>query len=759
MPEYLHPGVYVEEVDAGPKPIEGVSTSTAGAVGVTERGPTTGKPVLCTSFAEFQRTFGDFLPVPDPAIFNRWDFDLAEGGRWWLFPLAVKGFFDNGGQRLYVKRVFARPNPVASTGAVASSAALGQGLVAAVAADVNAGATQVRLAHTIGIANGAALNFFGSGTTAMPGNPYTVASYDGAGMVTLSAALQADLRAGRDLAEIAARSASPTPTANETVRFTAKSHGVWGDSVSVRVRPMVGGTHAILSDPATGGPSATAHLTADVTNSANLVVDTTTGFTTGDSVRILGREFTVTVGGPTALTVAPPVGATQTWSTGTSITRLRPAGNGSSMRLANASSLYDGAVLEFDNGTQKETVVVDDGGVVGNVVTFTPALANAYNDGHKARVVEMEVATRYRQADGRIVAQEILPNLRLNNSTSTSFVETAVGLQSSLVNVLTLPGSGYSESDLTMFPTSAGGEWVDLDNGDDALADLTIDDFVGVDGGSGNRTGIQALEDIEEISLVAVPGIWSSTVNSAVIQHCEQLRYRFAVIDARDGLSIQGIRDFRDAIDTKYAALYYPWIEVRDPSVQRNVVAPPSLHMVGLYARVDVNRGVHKAPANEVIGAITRIAQDVNQREQDMLNPKGINALRFFPGRGNRVWGARTLSSDSSWKYINVRRIFIYVEASIDRGTQWVVFEPNDEPLWARVRATITNFLTTTWRSGMLQGSTPDEAFFVKCDRTTMTQDDIDNGRLICLIGIAPVKPAEFVIFRIQQKTLETNPT
>jgi hypothetical protein len=429
------------------------------------------------------------------------------------------------------------------------------------------------------------------------------------------------------------------------------------------------------------------------------------------------------------------------------------------MRLVNASQLYDSAVLEFDNGTQKEVVVVDVGGVVGNVVSFTPALANVYNDGHKARVVEMEVATRYRAADGRIVAQEIMPNLRLHNDTNTSFVETAVGLQSSLVDALTLPGAGYSDSNLTLFPTSPGAEWVDLTGGDDALADLTVDDFVGIDGGSGNRTGIQALEDIEEISLVAAPGMWSSTVNSSIIQHCEQLRYRFAVIDARDGLPIQGIRDFRDSYDTKYAALYYPWIEVRDPSVHRNVIAPPSLHMLGLYARVDVNRGVHKAPANEVIGAITRISQDVNQREQDMLNPKGINALRFFPGRGNRVWGARTLSSDGSWKYINVRRIFIYVEASIDRGTQWVVFEPNDEPLWARVRATITNFLTSTWRSGMLQGSTPEEAFFVKVDRTTMTQDDIDNGRLICLIGIAPVKPAEFVIFRIQQKTLELNPS
>ena len=178
--------------------------------------------------------------------------------------------------------------------------------------------------------------------------------------------------------------------------------------------------------------------------------------------------------------------------------------------------------------------------------------------------------------------------------------------------------------------------------------------------------------------------------------------------------------------------------------------------MAGIYARVDVERGVHKAPANEVIRGITKIAQDVTKREQDLLNPKGINALRFFPGRGNRVWGARTVSSDASWKYINVRRLFIFVEESIDEGTQWVVFEPNDEPLWARVRQTITNFLTTVWRSGALEGTKPDEAFFVKCDRTTMTQDDIDNGRLICVIGIAPVKPAEFVIFRIQQKTRES---
>jgi phage tail sheath protein FI len=179
--------------------------------------------------------------------------------------------------------------------------------------------------------------------------------------------------------------------------------------------------------------------------------------------------------------------------------------------------------------------------------------------------------------------------------------------------------------------------------------------------------------------------------------------------------------------------------------------------MAGVYARVDVERGVHKAPGNEVVRGISGFAEDVTKREQDLLNPKNINAFRYFPGRGNRVWGARVLTSDSAWKYINVRRLFIYVEESIDEGTQWVVFEPNDEQLWLRVRQSVSNFLETVWRSGALMGTKADEAFFVRCDRSTMSQDDLDNGRLICLIGIAPVKPAEFVIFRIQQKTLSTS--
>jgi hypothetical protein len=178
---------------------------------------------------------------------------------------------------------------------------------------------------------------------------------------------------------------------------------------------------------------------------------------------------------------------------------------------------------------------------------------------------------------------------------------------------------------------------------------------------------------------------------------------------------------------------------------------PPSGYLAGIYARTDSQRGVHKAPANEVIRGALDLKVSVTKGEQDVLNPLGINCIRAFPGRGIRVWGARTTASDTLWKYVNVRRLFLYLEESIEEGTQWVVFEPNDEKLWARVKQTITQFLTRVWKDGALMGSIPDEAFFVKCDKTTMTQDDIDNGRLIVLIGVAPVKPAEFVIFHIAQ--------
>lgn len=226
------------------------------------------------------------------------------------------------------------------------------------------------------------------------------------------------------------------------------------------------------------------------------------------------------------------------------------------------------------------------------------------------------------------------------------------------------------------------------------------------------------------------------------------------------------IRRFRGQFDSKYAALYHPWVEILDPTQRaaqgappQRLLLPPSGFVTGIYARSDIQRGVHKAPANEVVMGLTKFELNINKARQDVLNPEGINALRFFEGRGNRVWGARTLSSDPEWKYVNVRRLFIFMEHSIDKSTQWAVFEPNNDRLWRNIRQTIEDFLLNLWSDGALIGEKPEKAYFVHCDRTTMTQNDLDNGRLICLIGVSPTKPAEFVIFRIGQWTGDASNT
>jgi phage tail sheath protein FI len=282
-------------------------------------------------------------------------------------------------------------------------------------------------------------------------------------------------------------------------------------------------------------------------------------------------------------------------------------------------------------------------------------------------------------------------------------------------------------------------------------------------------TGLEALAEIDDIAIVALPDTGdlgsadaSFAAASALVAHAEKCRYRIAVLDAPSQSSINQIRTYRGRFDSKYAALYHPWIEIFDPTErpsqgapQKRLLLPPSGFVTGIYARSDIERGVHKAPANEVVRGLTRFEININKGRQDVLNPEGVNCLRFFEGRGNRVWGARTVSSDPEWKYVNVRRLFIYVEHTLDKGTQWAVFEPNNERLWANVRRMVEDFLLVLWRDGALIGEKPEEAYFVRCDRTTMTQNDLDNGRMICLVGIAPVKPAEFVIFRVGQWTAD----
>jgi Bacteriophage tail sheath protein len=285
-------------------------------------------------------------------------------------------------------------------------------------------------------------------------------------------------------------------------------------------------------------------------------------------------------------------------------------------------------------------------------------------------------------------------------------------------------------------------------------------------GDSADRTGFGGLEAVDEISMVAVPDLMAAYQRGAIdleavkavqlglIAHCELMGDRLAVIDPPPGLNARQIRVWRQETtnyDSKYAALYYPWIKVFDPAGGQTRIIPPSGHVAGIWARNDFERGVHKAPANEVVRGAVDLEMQITRGEQDLLNPLGINCIRSFPGRGIRVWGARTLSSDPAWRYLNVRRYFNYLEESILTGTQWVVFEPNDQALWARIRRNISAFLVTEWRSGALFGGQPEDAYYVKCDAETNPPESVDLGRVICEIGVSPVKPAEFVIFRLAQ--------
>jgi phage tail sheath protein FI len=308
-------------------------------------------------------------------------------------------------------------------------------------------------------------------------------------------------------------------------------------------------------------------------------------------------------------------------------------------------------------------------------------------------------------------------------------------------------------------PAPTEGETLDA-NGDDAPALVTAGDFAG----SADRHIGRPLQGLELLKLDAsldvalvhapFPPNDPDLVARALVAHCEDQRFRFAIIDSANS-NPAGLRPRESIGDTQYAAFYSPWIVVADPLTGSPVTVPPGGHVAGICARTDIEHGVFKAPANEVVQGALDLAFQVDESTDPAIQAAGVNAIRRFPSRGIRVWGARTLSSDSLWKYVPMRRLFIFLEHSIQEGTRWAVFEPNGAPLWARIREAIRLFLHAQWTGGALSGRTEQEAFFIRCDGTTMTADDILNGRLICEIGVAPLRPAEFVVFRLFQHTAE----
>ena len=338
--------------------------------------------------------------------------------------------------------------------------------------------------------------------------------------------------------------------------------------------------------------------------------------------------------------------------------------------------------------------------------------------------------------------EEVYSDLTTTES-SSRYYETVINSGSNLVEVERLGADRPAN----------GTVFLEVPPDDEADQDAGLTHYTGDESQPrGQRTGLAGFAETDDINIVCVPDENSiDGLTGAVVSHCENMADRIAVLQAEQGAS-PGDLPPQTAI-SEYAALYSPHIEIVDPETGVRKLVPPGGHMAGIYARNDAENGVHKAPANETVRGAVDLEFPITKADQARLNPKGVNAIRSFPGRGIRVWGARTTSANPQWKYVNVRRLFLYLEESIDEGTQWAVFESNTERLWARVRQSVRNFLTTAWRDGALAGTSPEEAFYVKADRTTMTQTDIDNGKLIVEIGVAPVKPAEFVIFRITQWT------
>lgn len=396
-------------------------------------------------------------------------------------------------------------------------------------------------------------------------------------------------------------------------------------------------------------------------------------------------------------------------------------------------------------------------GATGAAKTWFRLRVLYYRNGVPATLIDPK------DPDKRALAQapdalEDFDNLT-HDSTKPNYALGVINGSSCLIKIITCTAPPTAKS------FAEGGVALTGTAGKDAAA--VLGDFTKANTDPEERTGLDGLLTVRDVSLMICPDdIVVPELGSALVDRCESTRDRFAILnEVTDKTDWAAIAQHRDS---SYAALYYPRLRVVAPHTPEGyAVVPSSGHIAGIYARTDVDRGVHKAPANEVVrGILSRdlsggrkpLSHTLTKREQDMLNPQGVNVIRDFrpDGRDIRAWGARTMTSDSQWKYINVRRLFIFIEESIDRGTQWVVFEPNAEITWISLRASIENFLSTVWRNGALMGTTPEEAFFVRCDRTTMTQDDFDNGRLICVIGIAPVKPAEFVIFRISQKTVDS---
>ncbi len=652
MPEYLAPGIFVEEVSFRAKSIEGVSTTTTGFVGPTRYGPLDLEPEIVTSLVEFERTYGGK---------ERLRFDAGGGATEEVDNFmwhAARACFEEGGKRLYVSRAYA---PLPPDGG---------------------------------------------------GEPVADAGCSTADMTT------------------------PSPAG---ISIRARFPGAAGDA-RVRLTFNVGQNVLVDADPTAGvRPGVKSLLHRDV-----VLISDRVGSPRSDPA-------------PRGLFLALRDPQTHEWTfedgagTPTTLESLSPPSD-ILVQIVTVSVFVDPIVAGASSYSELN-LPIDPQHTFGDTPdsvfdAFAPHTRDPGEPNAKviasigrARTVPIVIGNPGGHETGLQVLDALLDTQTASPPSALAAIESA----------------GTSEARSLVF---------DLTDGNDGVRPGASAYLGGAHPITDAKRGLAHFEDLEDISIVAAPGstyryedaIWGLQARGIVghlINHAQKMRYRIAVIDSGNNQSISEVRAMRAQLDSNYAALYYPWIRVLDPLTQRETFMPPSGFVAGIYARNDINRAVYKAPANEVVNLALGFERFLNKSQQEVLNPEGINCFRFFEGRGMRLWGARTISSDPEWKYVNLRRYFAYIERSIDKGTQWAVFEPNGERLWDNVRRTIESFLLNEWQSGALLGEKPEKAYFVKCDRSTMSQNDLDNGRLICLIGLAALRPAEFVIFRIGQWTAD----
>ncbi|NOY65344.1 MAG: hypothetical protein GXO97_08130 [Nitrospirae bacterium] len=518
---------------------------------------------------------------------------------------------------------------------------------------------------------------------------------------------------------------------NDAINVEALNVGVDGNNIQITTSySSISGVVAVFKK----------QVNVSSISERDITVDDSSGFEAGDRVRIedASNNENAIIKGIVGNTITIEGDLTNAYTSPVILRTADIASGDKEVRLTSTAKFFTGSIVHITNGTNDDYAVID--GITGKKILLSTGITNTYGlapADPDVSVSSMEFTLTLKKGS----LSETYTELAMDPRHPRFF--TRIITSSSIADVKPVDPPATSADAGNLLPAILTDQSL-TGGGDD---DLSVIDYT---------TGLTPLEKVDGISLLAIPGQTSLSVQQAMIDHCERMRYRFAILDSDYGAEVTGsnsIKAQRDDLGSRrgFAALYYPWIKASDPVTKDIINLPPSGAIAGIYARSDSERGVHKAPANEKVAGAVGLERIVTKGEQEVLNPAGINVIRNFPGKGNLVWGGRTVASDPLWKYINIRRLFIYMEESIERATQWVVFEPNNEKLWGRVKATVTEFLARVWRDGALMGTKAEEAFFVKCDRTTMTQNDIDNGRLICIIGVAPVKPAEFVIFRIAQ--------